>query len=155
MEMTGAYACLFEAVCDITTVPSHLKGRKTSRDQSHFPVARATYTVQVEVFNSARAVVQSRLCSNPSCSSQITQTQGSRSRRVGRRARRVFALFPQDSTFNSHRWQFARSFQKVFPPPHFLVKNTTTVFFFSVRQKLKKVQCKAQVNLPKLPSLES
>ena len=105
---------------------NRVKERKTSRDQSQFPLARATYTVQV--FNSARAVVQSRLCSNPL--SQITQTQGSRSRRVDRRARRVFALFPSDSTFISYRWQFARSFQKVFPPPHFFVKNTTTVFFF-------------------------
>ena len=26
MGMTGVYACLFEAVCDVTTVPSHLKG---------------------------------------------------------------------------------------------------------------------------------
>ena len=25
MDMTGVYACLFEAVCDVTTVPSHLK----------------------------------------------------------------------------------------------------------------------------------
>ena len=25
MGMTGVYACLFEAVCDVTTVPSHLK----------------------------------------------------------------------------------------------------------------------------------
>ena len=25
MNMTGVYACLFEAVCDVTTVPSHLK----------------------------------------------------------------------------------------------------------------------------------
>ena len=33
---------------------NRVKGRKTSRDQSHFPLARATYTVQV--FNSARAV---------------------------------------------------------------------------------------------------
>ena len=24
MDMTGVYACLFEAVCDVTTVPSHL-----------------------------------------------------------------------------------------------------------------------------------
>ena len=50
--------------------------------------------------------------------------------RVSRRARRVFALFPSDSTFISYRRQFARFFQKVFPPPHFFVKNTTTVFFF-------------------------
>ena len=56
--------------------------------------------------------------------------------RVGRRARRVFALFPSDSTFVSHRWQFARSFQKVF------VKNTTTVFFFSTTEAEK-----ARVNL--------
>ena len=26
MDMTSVYACLFEAVCDVTTVPSHLKG---------------------------------------------------------------------------------------------------------------------------------
>ena len=25
MDMTGVYACLFEAVCNVTTVPSHLK----------------------------------------------------------------------------------------------------------------------------------
>ena len=25
MDMTGVYACLFEAVYDVTTVPSHLK----------------------------------------------------------------------------------------------------------------------------------
>ena len=25
MDMTDVYACLFEAVCDVTTVPSHLK----------------------------------------------------------------------------------------------------------------------------------
>ena len=25
MNMTGVYACLFEAVCDVTTVPHHLK----------------------------------------------------------------------------------------------------------------------------------
>ena len=25
MDMTGVYACLFETVCDVTTVPSHLK----------------------------------------------------------------------------------------------------------------------------------
>ena len=25
--MTGVYACLFEAVCDVTTVPSHLKNK--------------------------------------------------------------------------------------------------------------------------------
>ena len=25
MDMTGVHACLFEAVCDVTTVPSHLK----------------------------------------------------------------------------------------------------------------------------------
>ena len=28
MDMTGVYACLFEAVCDVTTVPSHLKAAK-------------------------------------------------------------------------------------------------------------------------------
>ena len=54
--------------------------------------------------------------------------------RVGRRGRRVFALFPSDSTFISHRWQFARSFQRVFPPPHSIEKNTTTVLFFSTTE---------------------
>ena len=28
MDMTGVYACKFEAVCDVTTVPSHLKEKK-------------------------------------------------------------------------------------------------------------------------------
>ena len=27
---SGVYACLFEAVCDVTTVPSHLKNKGTS-----------------------------------------------------------------------------------------------------------------------------
>ena len=30
MDMTGVYACLFEAVCDVTTVPSHLKVENNS-----------------------------------------------------------------------------------------------------------------------------
>ena len=30
MDMTGVYACQFEAVCDVTTVPSHLKKKVLS-----------------------------------------------------------------------------------------------------------------------------
>ena len=29
MDMTGVYACLFEALCDVTTVPNHLKYSKS------------------------------------------------------------------------------------------------------------------------------
>ena len=32
MDMTGVYACLFEAVCDVTTVPSHLKVQSAGSD---------------------------------------------------------------------------------------------------------------------------
>ena len=31
MDMSGGYACLSEAVCDVTTVPSHLKLTKQMR----------------------------------------------------------------------------------------------------------------------------
>ena len=111
---------------------NRVKGRKTSRDQSHFSLARATYTVQVLQCTCSRAVAalqQPLGLARPKLNhadSRFTFTFES----VDRRARRVFALFPSDSTFISHRWQFARSFQKVFSPPHFFVKNTTTVFFF-------------------------
>ena len=38
MDMTGVYACLFEPVCDVTTVPSHLNeggGEKKNCTNSH------------------------------------------------------------------------------------------------------------------------
>ena len=31
MDMTGVYASLFETVCDVTTVPSHLKCPKLAK----------------------------------------------------------------------------------------------------------------------------
>ena len=36
MDMAGVHACLFEAVCDVTTVPSHLKQIQSPRFQSKY-----------------------------------------------------------------------------------------------------------------------
>ena len=78
----------------------------------------------------------------------MTHTQGSRSRRVDEFSR-FFPRTRRSSSISRSQMAVRQIFQKVFPPPHFFVKNTTTVFFFfSVQQKPKKVQCKAQVNLP-------
>ena len=35
MDMTGVYACLCDAVCDVTTVQSHLKQEQVKL--AHFP----------------------------------------------------------------------------------------------------------------------
>ena len=53
MDMTGVYACLFEAVCDVTTVPSHLKLATT-------PVQVLTANVHLPVRTCTRAKTWSR-----------------------------------------------------------------------------------------------
>ena len=103
--------------------------------KNHFHLARATDTVQVLRCTCSRAVAALQ----QPLARRRPQAQVHVHVRVGRRGRRVFVLFPSDSTVISHRLQFARSFQKLFPPPHIFVGNTTSVFFFSVRLKLKEV----------------
>ena len=47
MDMTGVYACLFEAVCDVTTVPSHLKR------SAFFSIPRLPTTFMAEILECA------------------------------------------------------------------------------------------------------
>ena len=56
MDMTGVYACLFEAVCDVTTVPSHLK--KTSEPEKLFDVAVCQLQIADNVVNILSEVSQ-------------------------------------------------------------------------------------------------
>ena len=88
---------------------------------------RATDTVQV--FSRAVAALQ-----QPFARPKSRRLKVHVHVRVDRRGDEFLRFFPSDSTFISHRWQFARSFQGVFPPPHSIVKNTTTVFFFSTTE---------------------
>ena len=39
MDMTGVYACLFEPVCDVTTVPSHLNLQVQYKDSPKEKIA--------------------------------------------------------------------------------------------------------------------
>ena len=49
MDMTGVYACLFEAVCDVTTVPSHLNTSVEHTSGNTWPYVIASYENSVQL----------------------------------------------------------------------------------------------------------
>ena len=130
---------------------NRVKGRKTSRDENHFPLARATNTVHVLECTCSREVAALQ---QPLARPKSRRLMVHVHVRVGRRAQRVFALFPRTRR-SSLTDGSSQDLSKSLSATALLCEKYDNCFFFSVHLKLKKVHCKAQVNLPILPSLET